>query len=167
MNLKEVRTGFEPERGEDMRLEEEGTYVVGNIQGFERDRGAETGGSLLDPVDPSFQALCGRPKFTVRRHEYNEDSLSWMHNRAATKSTQTADETVRRLHTLQARNGTIANPGFFTKVPRDPSWRTSEALSRTIAKTNSGLKPNATAGPSRGVALFIIQDANDSNVRIN
>ena len=32
--------------------------------------------SLLGPVDPSFRALSGRPKFTVRRHKLNVDSLS-------------------------------------------------------------------------------------------
>ena len=32
--------------------------------------------SLLGPVDPSFRALSGRLKFTVRRHELNEDSLT-------------------------------------------------------------------------------------------
>jgi len=31
--------------------------------------------SLLGPVDPSFQALSGRLKFTVRRHKFNEDYL--------------------------------------------------------------------------------------------
>ena len=28
------------------------------------------------PVDPSFRALSGRLKFTVRRHKFNKDSLS-------------------------------------------------------------------------------------------
>ena len=32
--------------------------------------------SLLGPVDPSFRALSGRLKFTVRRHQFNKDSLS-------------------------------------------------------------------------------------------
>ena len=32
--------------------------------------------SLLGPVDPSFRAPSGRPKFTVRRHNFNKDSLS-------------------------------------------------------------------------------------------
>ena len=32
--------------------------------------------SLLGPVDPSFRALSGRPKFTFRRHKFNEESLS-------------------------------------------------------------------------------------------
>ena len=32
--------------------------------------------SLLSPVDPSFRALSGRLKFTVRRHKFNKDSLS-------------------------------------------------------------------------------------------
>ena len=31
--------------------------------------------SLLGPVDPSFRALSGRLKFTVRRHKFNEDSF--------------------------------------------------------------------------------------------
>ena len=31
---------------------------------------------LLGPVDPSFRALAGRFQFTVRRHKFNEDSLS-------------------------------------------------------------------------------------------
>jgi len=31
--------------------------------------------SLLGPVDPSFRALSGRLKFTVRRHKFNKDSL--------------------------------------------------------------------------------------------
>ena len=29
------------------------------------------------PVDPSFRALSGRLEFTVRRHQFNEDSLSF------------------------------------------------------------------------------------------
>ena len=33
--------------------------------------------SLLGPVDSSFRALSGRLKFTVRRHNFNKDSLSW------------------------------------------------------------------------------------------
>jgi len=33
--------------------------------------------SLLGPVDPSFRALSGRLKFTVRRHKFNKDSFSW------------------------------------------------------------------------------------------
>ena len=32
--------------------------------------------SHLGPVDPSFRALSGRLKFTVRRHKINNDSLS-------------------------------------------------------------------------------------------
>ena len=32
--------------------------------------------SLLGPVDPSFRALSGRLKFTVRRHKFNKDSCS-------------------------------------------------------------------------------------------
>ena len=31
--------------------------------------------SPLGPVDPSFRALYGRLKFTVRRHKFNKDSL--------------------------------------------------------------------------------------------
>ena len=31
--------------------------------------------SPLDPVVPSFRALSGRLKFTVRRHQFNKDSL--------------------------------------------------------------------------------------------
>jgi len=31
---------------------------------------------LLGPVVPSFRALSGRLKFTVRRHKFNQDSLS-------------------------------------------------------------------------------------------
>ena len=51
--------------------------------------GGETGGlfvacrlyivyrqSPLGPVDPSFRALSGRLKFTVRHHKFNNDSLS-------------------------------------------------------------------------------------------
>ena len=34
-----------------------------------------TSSSLLGPVDPSFGALSGRLKFTVRRHECNKDSF--------------------------------------------------------------------------------------------
>ena len=30
---------------------------------------------LLGPADPSFRALSGRLKCTVRRHEFNQDSL--------------------------------------------------------------------------------------------
>ena len=30
--------------------------------------------SPLGPVDPSFRALSGRPKFTVRRHNFSKDS---------------------------------------------------------------------------------------------
>jgi hypothetical protein len=33
--------------------------------------------SLLGPVGPSFRALSGRLKFTVRRHRFNEGSSSW------------------------------------------------------------------------------------------
>ena len=33
------------------------------------------GSSLLGPLDPSFRALSGRLKFTVRRHEFNKDPL--------------------------------------------------------------------------------------------
>jgi len=32
---------------------------------------------LLGPVDPSFRALSGRLKLTVRRHKFNTDSFSW------------------------------------------------------------------------------------------
>jgi len=32
--------------------------------------------SLSETVDPSFRALSGRLKFTVRRHKFNKDSLS-------------------------------------------------------------------------------------------
>ena len=31
--------------------------------------------SFLDPADPSLRALSGRLKFTVRRHNFNKDSL--------------------------------------------------------------------------------------------
>ena len=31
--------------------------------------------SLLGPVDPSFRALSGRLKFTVRPHKFNKDPL--------------------------------------------------------------------------------------------
>ena len=33
--------------------------------------------SLLDPVIPSFRALSGSPQFSVRRHQFNTDSLSF------------------------------------------------------------------------------------------
>ena len=33
--------------------------------------------SRLGPVDPSFRALFGRLKFTVRRHKFNKDALRW------------------------------------------------------------------------------------------
>jgi len=33
--------------------------------------------SLLGPVVPSFRALSGRLKFTVRRHKFNKDSRVW------------------------------------------------------------------------------------------
>ena len=33
--------------------------------------------SLLGPIDPSFRALSGRLKFTVRRHKVNKVSFSW------------------------------------------------------------------------------------------
>ena len=39
-------------------------------------RAQQVSSSLLGPVDPSFQALSGRLKFTVRRHKFNKDSLS-------------------------------------------------------------------------------------------
>ena len=41
-------------------------------------RGALVGlrGDGLGPVDPSFRALSGRLKFTVRRHKFNTDSFS-------------------------------------------------------------------------------------------
>ena len=32
--------------------------------------------SPLGPVDPSFRALSGRLKFTIRRHKFNNDYLS-------------------------------------------------------------------------------------------
>ena len=32
--------------------------------------------SLSGPVEPSFRALSGRPKLTVRRHKLNKDSFS-------------------------------------------------------------------------------------------
>ena len=31
---------------------------------------------LLGPINPSFRAISGRLKFTVRRHKFNQDSLS-------------------------------------------------------------------------------------------
>ena len=34
--------------------------------------------SLLSAVDPSFRALSGRLKFTVRRHEFNTESLPFL-----------------------------------------------------------------------------------------
>ena len=34
--------------------------------------------SLLGPVVPSFRALSGRLKFTVRRHKFNKYSLSYL-----------------------------------------------------------------------------------------
>ena len=37
--------------------------------------------SHLGPVDPSFRALSGSLKFTVRRHKFNEDFLSAGHLR--------------------------------------------------------------------------------------
>ena len=39
-------------------------------------RGLGALSSLIGPVDPSFQALSGRLKFTVRRHKFHKDSLS-------------------------------------------------------------------------------------------
>ena len=33
--------------------------------------------SLLGPVDPSFRALSGRIKLTVRRHEFDKESPPW------------------------------------------------------------------------------------------
>ena len=32
--------------------------------------------ALLSPLDPSFRALSGRLKLTVRRHKFNKDSVS-------------------------------------------------------------------------------------------
>ena len=39
--------------------------------------------SPLGSVDPSFRALSGRLKFTVRRHKFNADALSWCQVRGA------------------------------------------------------------------------------------
>jgi len=41
---------------------------------------------LLGPVVPSFRALPGRLKFTVRRHKFNEDSLSGADGPASSSS---------------------------------------------------------------------------------
>ena len=43
-----------------------------------RVRGSPAGkhSSRVGPVDPSFRALSGRLKFTVRRNKFNKDSLS-------------------------------------------------------------------------------------------
>ena len=39
-------------------------------------RQGKVSSSPLDPVVPSFRALCGRLKFTVRRDKLNKDCLS-------------------------------------------------------------------------------------------
>ena len=42
----------------------------------------------LDPVDPLFEALSGRLKFTVRRHKFSKDSLSaWSNPKPETRNT--------------------------------------------------------------------------------
>ena len=47
--------------------------------------------SLLGPVDPSFRALAGRPKFTVRPHKLNKDPLSsWTQAAGAQKMAERA-----------------------------------------------------------------------------
>ena len=46
--------------------------------------------SPLDPVDPAFRALSGRLQFTVRRHKFNEDSLSCA-GRAGVERRRSAD----------------------------------------------------------------------------
>jgi len=50
--------------------------------------------SPLGPVDPSFRALYGRLKLTVQRHQFNKDSLLFLH---ATRQ----GECWGRLHTLR------------------------------------------------------------------
>jgi len=35
------------------------------------------GGGLHSPVDPSFRALPGQLKFTVRRHQFNKRFILW------------------------------------------------------------------------------------------
>ena len=43
--------------------------------GLRGDGGWKVSPSLVGPVDPSFRALSGRLKFTVRRHKFNTDSI--------------------------------------------------------------------------------------------
>jgi len=42
---------------------------------------------VLGPVDPSFRALSGRRKFTVRRHKFNKDILSAFVSKASEYAT--------------------------------------------------------------------------------
>ena len=58
--------------------------------------------SLSGPVVPSFRALSGRPKFTVRRHKFNEVALS---GRQGTKSLE-----------LRARAVESKGFGIFARV---------------------------------------------------
>ena len=53
------------------------SYRPGSIQRATKEySAAEFLKRLLGPVDPSFRALSGRLKFTVRRHKFNKDFLS-------------------------------------------------------------------------------------------
>ena len=69
--------------------------------------------SLSGPVDPSFRALSGRPKLTVRRHKFNQYSLPRKHRLLSTvKSsysrligTTTAQQKCRR--TAQQKCGAV------------------------------------------------------------
>ena len=66
----QLRQGDEQQRRSDgVALQQwhgTGVYVTSNF---------EVSSSLLGPAGPSFQALSGRLKFTVRRHKFNNDSL--------------------------------------------------------------------------------------------
>jgi hypothetical protein len=49
---------------------------------------------FLGPVLPSFRALSGRHKFTVRRHKFDQDSLPC---RCPTRATSTRSSSGRRV----------------------------------------------------------------------
>ena len=89
--------------------------------------------SLLGPVDPSFRALSGRLKFTVRRHKFNKDSLSSKVKRVAGDAS-TASYPLQQSGVVgSVRSPRVVPPSYVAPTGLPPGTSMSKSM---VASTN-------------------------------
>ena len=119
---------------------------------------------LLGPVDPSFRALSGRLKFTVRRHKFNKDSLSlgWVTDRRGSKIERVLDAEApnRRADQLSLFRVSV----LVSEIASSLFIKCSMQRLRIAAQCGPGLRSDAYSPQPQANVAHISQSRPDSGL---